>query len=378
MRSLARCAALFLAASLLFLTTTPAFGELNIKLIEEIEFSSDAKLPSTLRSFCVTEDNLIIIPDKKNGNIKIYEQNGKYLKLAKILGRKGFGIDELAKPTFCFYNRNQGKFGVIDYGKGEFIIYDRTKRLEFQRIYTVSCLERGYDIQLNGNLLIISGYKVNQNGKPYDLYYFKLDDLPIEARRERIATVHPTFLLPSYMKYGLNYPQEYYSKLLVEDEISSIGTMAWFDVQGEYIYFAWEGDLAIFKISVNSTEPLTIFGERTPRYIKPHVTNDARRARRNKDYKTAYSEMVKMSYIRNIFASSKYVMVILDGPRKRNEESNFWVQFYTLDGLFLNEVSIRGPIDWLMQFDKDKDILYSIYSKGKDAPAYLMKYKILE
>lgn len=364
---------ILLSIVLIIFSTNPIFGY-DVKLIEKIEFSPEAELPSILLSFCVTEDELIIIPDIQEGNIKIYEEKGNILELTNTLGRKGFNVGELAEPTFCFYDKNEGKFGVIDYGKGEIIIYDRIGRMEFQRTYAASCLGRGYDIQLSGNILLISGYKVDQNGKPYDLYYFDLNDLPPDAQEDSVTTARPTFLLPSYLKFGLKHPQEFNTKLLIEDDIITIGTEGWFDVQGEDVYFVWEGDLRILKINIKSREKSTFIGEKTFRYIKPHVSDIMRKARRSRNFKTVRSEMAKMSYIRNIFASPQYVLIVFEGPG----ESNFWMQFYTLDGNFIKEVHIPGPPGWLMNFNKDKDMLYSLSRKERDGPKYLMKYKISE
>lgn len=379
MKSLGKYAALLLAASLFFVTTPPTFGAVNVKVIEKFKFSTGDEFPKVPLSLSVTEDGLIIIPDILSGDVKIYENVGDALKLIKTLGRKGFGIDEFIRPAYCFYDKDSGKFGLIDYGKAEIVIYDRIGRLEFRHTYSASCPYKGHDIQLiNGNIILVSGYKLDQNGKPYDLYYYRLNDLPSDLQQDKqdnLADVQPTFLLPSYLKYDLNNPQEYTTKLLVEDEITSIGTEGWFDVQGESIYFVWEGDLRILKMNINSMERPIVFGQKTPRYIKPSFSEEVLNVRRSGDRKKFQSEMDRKSYIRNLFANQKFVIVVLEGPGK----SNLWLQFYSLDGDLLKEEPLPGQPGpgWVMAFDKDNDILYSLSLKENN-DAYFLKYKISE
>ena len=86
-----------------------------------------------------------------------------------------------------------------------------------------------------------------------------------------------------------------------------------------------------------------------------------------------------MSYIREIFASPKYVLVIYECPVKKDKESKFNLQFYTLDGNFLEEISILGNPDRRMCFDKEGDILYSLASEMTDdleEEYFILEYKI--
>jgi 6-phosphogluconolactonase (cycloisomerase 2 family) len=129
----------------------------NVKFVEKIEFSSETELPLRPKAFCVTEDEVFIIPDYHEGNVKIFEKNGKVLEVVKAIGRKGYGPDEFSKPAFCFYNKDESKMGVMDLGIRKIFIYDRIRRIEFKRVKEISCWRGAYDIQLIKDRLLKMG-----------------------------------------------------------------------------------------------------------------------------------------------------------------------------------------------------------------------------
>ena len=337
----------------------------NIKLIKKIKLSQETTLLGNPWSFCVTEDKLFLIPDYKTGNIKIYDSNGKSVI---VLGRKGYGPGEFVRPTFCYYNKAETKFGIIDHGIRKIFIYKRTGKKNFKRIKEVSCLSGTHDIQFKGNELLISGYKSASNGNPYDLYYIDL------------SNNQATLLLPSYYRYGLNSFHEYETQYRRKPNIKAIGIRGWFDSFGDDVYFTWEGDLTVIKINTKSGK-LSFFGKKTPNYVKPFASINLLNAHRNRDINIKRSEKAKMSYIRNIFANSNYVLVIYDGPIKKDRDSNFRMQFYTLDGNFLEEMPIPGKPGYRMWMDKEREILCSLTSELDDdlnEEYFFLEYKITD
>jgi hypothetical protein len=214
---------------------------------------------------------------------------------------------------------------------------------------------------------LISGYKADQNGKPYDLYYINL------------TNDQTTFLLPSYYKYGFNSLNAYKTEYQKKPDMKKVGISGWFDIMGNDVYFVWEGNLRIIKINIESRE-LTFFGEKTLHYIKPYVSKRLLEARRKRDSKTIRSEWAKMSYVRHIFTNSKYALVVYEGPNKQERKSNFRMQFCTLDGTFKEEVLIPDQTDYRMSYDKERNILYSLTSEssGDELEYFILKYKILE
>lgn len=352
----------------IFLNANSGWG-VDVKLTEKIEFSPETELPLNPKSFCVTEDELFIIPDYSAGNMKIYEKNGDMLELIKIIGRKGYGPDEFVRPGFCFYNKDKSKFGVLDFGIRKIFIYDRIRMIEFKRVKEVTCWEAGYDIQLRGEKLFISGYKPDQNGNPYDFYCIDLNN------------DQTTFLLPSNLKYGLRSLREYEDQYLGKPDIRTIGIKGWFDIYKDNAFFVWEGNLKVIKLNIvtGKIEP-NPFGNQPPHFVKPYVSQELFKSRLNKDLEQYAREKSKMSYVRNIFVSSRYVLVIYEGPVKQDKKSNYQIQLYTLDGNFVRELPISIQPDPRMWFDRERDILYSLSNKSNvdRVDYFILKLTIFE
>jgi hypothetical protein len=335
----------------------------NIKLIKKIPLAQENSLLENVWDFCVTGDHFFLVPDYKAGNVKIFAQNGT---LVKILGRKGFGPGELVKPAYCFYNKEKGKFGVFDFGTRKIFIYTRIGKTGFKRVKEIYCLAGATGIQLKDNKLLVSGYKSGVNRTHYDFYYVDL------------TNDQTTFLLPSYYKYGLNSWHQFKTQYIIKPDIKAIGIGAWFDIDGDDAYFAWEGDLKIIKINISSGK-IDSFGKKSSHYIKPFASKRLLEARGTGNFKIIESEWDKMSYIKDIFATSKYVLVVYKGPVKPGSQSNFMMQFYTLDGNWLAEIPIPGNPGSRMCFDKDRDILYSLSSEVDEElfeKYFVLTYKV--
>ncbi len=357
---------------LMLLGINPLYGANtpDIKFIEKIEFSPGTELPLVPRDFCVTEDGLFIIPDQQTGNVKIYEIEGKFLKLIKIVGRKGFGRDALVAPVSCFYSKEESKLGIYAQGAKTIFIYVRIGRVEFKRVKEVFCPRGGTDFDLIGSRLLVAGYNSDRNKRHYHLY-------SVDLETDKVIN-----LLPSYVKYGFGSHREFEVEYIKRDNIGTIGINGWFDIdqQANNVYFVWEGALRIIKININSQE-MNSFGEKTEEgksyYIKPYVSKRLLDAYDKGDPKTIRKEWAKMSYIRDIFTNSKYVLVIYEGPVKPGGESNFWLQLYTLEGTFKRELSIPGQPSHMMFFDKYRN-LYSLSNKSEKGEYFILKYEIIE
>jgi hypothetical protein len=342
----------------------------NLRPLGELEISPEPEPLQELWAFCVTEDKLFIIPDYKAGNIKIYEETNenkkKSLTQVKIIGKKGYGPGDLARPTFCFYNKNESKFGVLDLGTRKIFLYDRIGRIDFKLIKEIPCWRGGTDIQLHGDRLFISGFNADPNGKSYHFYYIDL------------SNDQTTPLLTTFQKFGFKSFEEYEKR---SKEMRDIGIGAWFDIYKDYAYFVWEGNLKITKINIDTkTINSKPFGTQPSHYVKPYISKKLIEAFHKRNPDQIRSEKPKMSYVKNIFVTSKYILLIYEGPIIPGKGSNFILQFYTLDGDFLREVPIPGQPDQRMWFDKDRNILYSLCNKSSQNPEdyFVLKYKIYE
>ena len=286
------------------------------------------------------------------------------LELVRTIGRKGYGSEELSKPTFCFYDKEGQRLVVLDHGIRKIFIYDRIGRTDFNRVKEFSCWRAADEIQLIGNRLFISGYADGPNQESYEFYYID------------ITNDQTTFLLPSSRKFGLNSTPGREVQAMENRDIPAIGARGWFDIHRDDAYYTWEGNLKIFKLNIVSgditPEP---FGTQSPHYIKPYPSLELLEARSKRDMNLVRKEKARMSYVRNIFTTSKYVLAIYEGPT----ESNFRMQFYSLDGDFIKEVPIPAQPDRRMWFDKDK-FLYSLTGppSSKGAEYSLLKYEITD
>ena len=338
----------------------------DIKFIEKVKLANTPEPLQYSWAFCVTDDELVIIPDFQAGNIKIYEGNGEFLD---SIGQKGYGKDEFVKPTFCFYDKVEDKLAVMDHGLRKIFIYLQMGRTDFERVNEVSCWRGADGIQLSNDRLFISGYKAGPNNEHYDFY-------SIDLRNNETA-----FLLPSYRKYGLSSPGEHARQFFENLDIPKIGIRGWFDIYRDDAYFVWEGSLKIIKLNIETGEigPAS-FGTQPPHYIKPHASPELREVYRTMNTKGIENEKAKMSYVRHLFTSPKYVIVIYQGPSAQGNASNYRIQFYTLDGDFINDSPIPGQPDRRMWFDKDTYTLYSLVNKSGegDEGYFILKYKISE
>jgi hypothetical protein len=335
---------------------------ITIALEKKIPLSSGKVLLQLPISFCVTEDNLFMVVDFKAGDVKIYNSNGE---LEKVLGRKGSGPNEFVQPLFCHYTHR--KFILPDAGQRKIFVYRRINKLDFKRTKEILCLSAGNDIFLKENRLYIAGNKISENGKYYSLYSFDLD-----------TNDNDVYFLPSYLKFGLTSENEYKTALFKKPDLTTIGVIGRFDIDGNFAYYIWQGDLKIFKINLNTRE-ISTFGKKMPHYIKPYTTKALTNAFFNRQGNDVQKERRKMSYVEQVFTTIQHVMVIYTVPGNNEEEQKYMAQFYHKDGNFIVEALIPGKASSAMWFDKENNVLYAIdieTDKDFEQTHTILKYKI--
>jgi 6-bladed beta-propeller len=301
------------------------------------------KIPS---SFAVTEDGLYLIMDRKESDLKVFDVKGK---MVKRVGRKGHGPNEFMNPDRCDYMGRQ--FLVQDMGSRKYMLYERDKKSIVKESAVFHSIHMGNDIALMGNNhALISGYKPGNNGDEWEgfIYNFK--------------TKEYTTLLKSMTKYGFNNVKDY---KLNRRDISIIGAGGFCDWRRDYAYFIWSGNLKINKINIK-TKQIETFGKKTANYRIPKVTTALKNAYNAIDLKAYAKEIEKFSYIYGILTNKDYLMVSYDkflSPGEKVQER--MLQFYTLDGKFINEVILpsNGPCGLFASKDNDDDILYMFRRK---------------
>ena len=126
-----------------------------------------------------------------------------------------------------------------------------------------------------------------------------------------------------------------------------------------------------------------IFGQKSLDYIKPNASPEMIKAYyyRNSDKLTLLKR--KMSYVHDIFIGKNFVGLIY-GNEDKNSQWQFTIQFYSLDGLFLNEKKISGlnpALDsYTFFFRNDINTLYYLYhtidEKDLEDIYEIMSYKV--
>lgn len=352
-RTLATLAILIFSLCFFHLNPNEVYG-FEVKFIKGIEFEGGSESQINFRSFCVAEDGLFLIPDYQAGTIKTFDQDEMVskLKFAKKFGIKGFGKDEFNRPAYCYYDNYSSKFIVADIGKGskKVFVYDRIGETDFKRVYKIPGVDC-YDMRLGGDgkQLIVSESVIGNDNKHYELYSINLEN-----------PEQKDFLLQSYQKYHLANDKVFQIEYFEKRTMPAIGIRAFIDVYGDDVYYIWEGKLKIIKINLKTKEKF-VFGHPTPSYIEPFASKELVKARRNREYNKTSAERRKMSFVRDIFATSQFIFVVYDGPG----QGNFRMQAYTPEGKFLADVKIPNNHPYReMWFDKQSHTLYSLSRTG--------------
>lgn len=332
----------------------------EVKWAERLNFAGGQKSISFPRDVCMTDDGLFLISDQHAGEVKIYQLEGKDLKLVGTIGGVSASDGRLYYPTYCFYNPDQSKFGVIDFSKKAILLYDRLGRLDFNYDKAIDCPYLADGIQLIGKKLLVSGYAPDEKNNPHDLYTIDL------------SSNRTTFLLPSYLKYGLKSYAEYEKKYL---GISILGLSGWFSVQGDSIFYTWEGDLKLIKVGINSGQWANGFGKQYLPYRKPSTSSKLYESFKSRNTQAVIKEKAKMSFVKHVFTDAEHVYVIYQGPI--TQKSNFQLQIYTLSGGYLVDVPIPGQVGSPMYFDKDRGFLYSICQEPGRKEYFVSKFVVL-
>ena len=340
---------------------------IQINFEKKAQLSQNVLLEKAI-SFCVTEDDLLPVLDFKAGDVKIYKNTGE---LVNVVGRKGYGPNEFAEPFQCHYNNR--KLIILDIGQLKIFFYNRKDKFNFVRYKVILCSDGGFDLYLKGTTIYISGSHMSKDMKNFQFYAIDQwkDDL------------HYTYLLPGYLKFGLESEESYKTSFFKKPDLTSIGVKGIFDIHGDFAYFVWEGDLKIFKIGLK-TRKIGTFGKKTPGYVKPYTTKKIINAFYSRQGKFIMEERRKMSYVKEIFTTQKHVMVIYTASGKNNDERLYLVHFYTMTGDFVKEAvlpALSNKAGALMSFDKRKNLLYTITTEADDAldeSRYVSKYKIHE
>jgi hypothetical protein len=321
----------------------------EIRKINEVEISQDKELLLFSSSFCVTDSGYYMVSDTKAANIKIYGKDGTLLK---VLGRRGLGPGEFISPYVCTYKSPY--FAVSDFRRSYYYIYEQKPNLNFVQIIKNFNLGLVTDLALLNDKILIAAYKTDPKGIPYSLFLQNLSDNKIQ------------FLLPDERKYSCSSFQEY-QKRIQSLEIYAIGEQGFCDYYRDNGYYAWEGDLKIFKINFSSHQ-ITTFGKKTKNYVPLQSSTNLVTYYQKKQFKRLISERQKISYINGLFTQKDYVGVLFSNYSKDLSGWIIYLQLYSPAGNFLYETLLSDILvptpsqpGAAYFFSKDNNLLYYMY-----------------
>jgi 6-bladed beta-propeller len=337
--------------SIIILLLCQLLPAVQLKLIDTVILKGSGeddfiKIPS---SFAVTEDGLYLVVDRKDSDLKVFDVKGK---MVKRVGRKGQGPNEFVTPARCDYLDRQ--FVVMDMGRKKYMLYGRDKESVFKEMKVLSSIYMGNDVALmNNSRTLMAGYKPGKDGEEWEgfIYHFK--------------TKEYTHLLQAFTKFGFDSAKDYQN---ARQDISIIGSGGFCDWFGNYAYIVWSGDMKVFKINIK-TKQIETFGKKTVNYRQPEITVQLRKAYKEIDVNAYVKEMEKFSNIHGLFTNKDYLMLTYEKILSPGESvQQRMLQFYTLEGRFLNEVIIpsNGPCGLFASKDKDDDILYMFKREIKE------------
>jgi hypothetical protein len=330
-------------------------------------FQDEEHFISKPGSFFKTEDNIFFIVDNKASDIKIYDNKGNFLK---TFGRNGFGPNDFASPMFSGYNKPY--IAIFHYGLRHILVYERTGKTDLTYKTKFLCMAGGSDLQINNQLVLVSGYIQENHKNDFSLYTHDYKKSITE------------YLIPNNKGYGYDSNNQY--KIASSNKIVYIGQPLFCDWTDSHIYQVWTGNLNILKFN-RKTKGISYFGKKTENYVTPTVSKELRNAYDNRQLSVLRNSHSKMHLIRKLFITkSNKIGVIHVGPLKNSNHIHVFCQLYNQDETFLKEFVLlktgtSTPYELYFFFDKENNLLYAldtITSKEFEQSFCMHEFRIME
>jgi hypothetical protein len=294
-------------------------------------------------AYAVTEDDLYLVMDLKDGDTKVFDFNGRFVKR---IGGKGHGPGEFIQPRACDYLDRQ--LVVLDLDRRVYILFNREKDNIIKESKILRSIYMGNDVALmKDGKLLLAGYIPDKDGKEWGLFTYDFKNGQYD------------YLVPDWVKFGFPSVKAYEA---AREDTWAIGSSGYCDWWGNNAYLAWIGDLKVFKIHMKTRQVKT-FGKKTDNYSQPLPSDQMKKAFKERNFKAYYKLRDKFSFIMGIFTNKNYLLLDYLKPKVNGQEINSrMLQFYTLDGDFINELQItreEGCALYLSK-DRDDDILYML------------------
>jgi len=323
-------------------------------------------------SFFVTEDNFIYIFDAKASNIKIYKEDGKFIK---SFGRYGLGPDEFIRPAFGTYRK--GIIVINDLKRDHLFVYrrDGNNSLKFLKKFFFSGIDNDMHFY-GGNKLLLAGLNSDKNRKGNPAYGIISFD---------ILNNKTSYILYLSTCFGFKSQKELDEKMM--NGLISLVPAGYVDFIKNYIFYVYAGDIRIIRFN-ERTKRIITFGEKTEGYIKPYVTkeiiNSSAMIGGNSNRR---KELInKMSFVLKLFTvSDNRVFIVYTKYNTKIKNSELFLQCYNINGKFIKEYKMNEVNDFInseiiFYFKKDSMMLYAIKTEinsNFSQRFLLFKYRIV-
>ncbi len=309
-------------------------------------------------SFIVTDDNYIYLTDRKEGNLKIFDIKGNFIK---SLWRKGRGPNEFVSPHLM--TDYQTQILVTDFQGNSLYVFNREPKNILELKDKVFFITLATDFHfLNSHELLMSGRIINADNSETENYgLFKYN----------FETNKYHYLIPSHVCYGYKTQNEF-NKAFTSKMIY-IGIPSYLCVTESDIFFVYTGALNILKLN-RTSKKISFFGKKTSNYTKPYVSPELIKAYNRFDRNNTYREKIRrtMSFVLDLFAiNNKEIGLIYSRFKKNDDTIDLFLQVYDSSGTFIKEFLFMntkafGRDELFFYYKKNKNLLHVLETKTDD------------
>lgn len=324
----------------------------SITLINQFFLDQEKEYIAEPGDMAVDKNEIIFITDKKASNIKLFNQNGR---LMKIFGRKGEGPNEFQRPFTidCFKN----KFCVYDSGRRFYFIYNYSPQYEIR-------LENKFSFFTDATQFVIREKNIISN----DFYLDKENE---------------------YRGVILDFKGKVKSKLIQipyprnDAKNRFFISKAFLDVsKSKEIYYVRKKNLKIYIFNKKG-EKLKTFGVKPKFYTLPRMTDSYENALRTptKSRKPFYNWYRSFTWVSGLAVMEDFLLITLSNFNHQFKKWEHWFQIYDLHGNLLKKatkIKNIGTSSQLFFLDSNhQDKIYILESFGEIELKYkFYKFKI--
>jgi len=322
-------------------------------------------------SFFVTDDDYIYLVDRQAANLKIFNNQGK---LVKVIGRKGMGPYEFLNPCECAYYKN--KVMISDFSRRNIFFYDRVdNNLVEQK--NIMFLDIATDFKfINKNKLLIAGKTASigpmKKSKSYSLYIYNIKNNKFN------------YLLTSAFCYGVKSEKQVNDAF---DKFRYFSSDSLCDCFGDNLFYIQATKMRIIKLNLKNKKT-KIFGKKTDNFIKPYISDKMKKAIAQRKNGLLDELEKSMSLVLELFCidKNKLGLIYTKYNKKKNSQELFMQLYNPISGRFIKELPFYSSktsyhTEMELFFQKSKNCLYimdTILTDSSKIKFEINKFKITE